>query len=410
MTKTILILAANPKDTSRLRLDQEVREIDNGLQRARRRDEFTLKQVWAVRRSDFRRAMLDTKPNIVNFCGHGSGEEGIAFEDEIGQAKLISTEALSSFFELFADTVECVVLNACYSEVQAEAIAKHIPHVIGMNKAIGDSAAIEFAVAFYDALGAGKTIEFAYKLACNAIQLLDLPENLTPILKSTRHPSEQVIQKEKPRLSFHLTPKLPCLLLLDISGSMNGTPIHALSMGLQFFVDDLLDNPVTLERVELALITFGSHAAVVRDFSPVYEFPVPDLSPSGATAMGAAVELGLDLIERRKQDFHNQGIPYYQPIILLFTDGEPTDNWQVPVNRLHKEVSLRRLRFIAVGLEGADMTFLKRISPSGTKPIMLKQLRFSEMFRWLSQSIDSVSRSEPNDQVDLKYPTEWTEV
>lgn len=209
MTKTILILAANPKNTARLRLDQEVREIDNGLQRARRRDEFILKQVWAVRRPDFRRAMLDLKPNIVHFCGHGSGEEGIAFEDENGQAKLISTEALSGFFELFADTVECVVLNACYSEAQAEAIAKHIPHVVGMNKAIGDTAAIEFSIAFYDALGAGESIEFAYKLACNAIQLSGMPENLTPILKSMRRPPKQVAQKEKSQLNFQLTPKLP---------------------------------------------------------------------------------------------------------------------------------------------------------------------------------------------------------
>jgi predicted Rossmann-fold nucleotide-binding protein len=187
MAKTILILAANPKNTPRLRLDQEVREIDNGLQRAQRRDEFILKQVWAVRRSDFRRAMLDFKPNIVHFCGHGSGEEGIAFEDENGLAKFMSAKALSGFFELFSDTVECVVLNACYSEVQAKAIAEHIPYVIGMHKAIGDTAAIEFSVAFYDALGAGKSIEFAYKLACNAIQLAGLPEQLTPILlkKST---------------------------------------------------------------------------------------------------------------------------------------------------------------------------------------------------------------------------------
>lgn len=410
MTKTILILAANPKNTPPLRLDQEVREIDNGLQRARRRDEFILKQVWAVRRSDFRRAMLDLKPNIVHFCGHGSGEEGIAFEDENGQAKLISTEALSGFFELFSDKVECVVLNACYSEVQAEAIVKHIPHVIGMNKAIGDTAAIEFSVAFYDALGAGESIEFAYKLACNAIQLSGMPENLTPILKSMRRPPKQVAQKEKPQLDFHLTPKLPCLLLLDISGSMSGAPIQALSIGLQSFVNDLVNNPVTLERLELTLITFGSYVSILRDFSPVHEFVAPDLSPSGATAMGAAVELGLDLIERRKQDYHNQGIPYYQPIILLFTDGEPTDDWHAPINRLHKESGLRKVKFITVGLENADMEFLKRISPPGTKPIMLKQLRFSEMFRWLSQSIDTVSLSEPKDEVDLKYPAEWADV
>lgn len=191
MAKTILILAANPKDTSRLRLDQEVREIDNGLQRARRRDEYILKQVWAVRRRDFRRAMLDFKPNIVHFCGHGSGEEGIAFEDESGLTKYMSAEALTGFFELFADKVECVLLNACYSEVQAEAIAQHIDYVIGMKQGIGDAAAIEFAVAFYDALGAGESIEFAYRLACNAIQLAGIPGHLTPILKPETRSSQQ---------------------------------------------------------------------------------------------------------------------------------------------------------------------------------------------------------------------------
>ena len=181
--RTILVLAANPKNTPQLRLDQEVREISNGLERAKKRDEFSLQQKWAARPLDVRRAMLDYKPNIVHFCGHGSGEEGIAFEDANGQALLVSADALSGFFELFADKVDCVVLNACYSERQAEAIVKHIPHVIGMKKAIGDAAAIEFAVAFYDALGAGESIEFAYKLACNAIQWAGIPEHLTPVLK-----------------------------------------------------------------------------------------------------------------------------------------------------------------------------------------------------------------------------------
>jgi len=184
MAKTILILAANPKNTPTLRLDQEVREIDNGLQRAQKREDFVLRQKWAARAMDVRRAMLDYRPNIVHFCGHGAGEEGIAFEDENGQARLASTDALAGFFELFADKVECVILNACYSEAQAEAIAKHIPFVIGMNKAIGDTAAIEFAVAFYDALGAGESVEFAYKLACNAIQWAGTSEHMIPVLKS----------------------------------------------------------------------------------------------------------------------------------------------------------------------------------------------------------------------------------
>lgn len=184
MVKTILILAANPKDTSRLRLDQEVREIDSGLQRSRKRDNFILKQVWATRPSDFRRAMLEFKPNIVHFSGHGAGGEGLAFEDDTGNAKFINNEALSGFFKLFSNHVECVLLNACYSEVQANAIAEHIKYVIGMNKSIGDNAAIEFAIALYDALGSGESIDFAHNLACNAIIWLNSDENLTSLIKS----------------------------------------------------------------------------------------------------------------------------------------------------------------------------------------------------------------------------------
>ena len=183
MTKTILVLAANPKDTTRLRLDEEIRQIENGLQRARRGDEFILKPVLAVRPVDVRRAMLDVRPHFVHFCGHGVGEDGIAFEDEQGKTMLVGAEVLADFFELFSDSVECVVLNACYSEAQAEAIAQKIEYVVGMKKGIGDDAAIKFAVAFYDALGAGEDIEFAYKLACNAIQWVGLPEHLTPVLK-----------------------------------------------------------------------------------------------------------------------------------------------------------------------------------------------------------------------------------
>ena len=90
----------------------------------------------------------------------------------------------AEFFQLFADEVECVILNACYSETQAEAVARHIEYVIGMKKGVEDAAAIEFAVAFYDALGAGESVEFAYKLACNAIQWVGLPGHLTPVLKT----------------------------------------------------------------------------------------------------------------------------------------------------------------------------------------------------------------------------------
>jgi hypothetical protein len=199
-TTTLLFLTANPKGTTTLRLDQEIRDITEGLQRAKHREAFQLESHWAVRPRDIQRALLDLNPQIVHFSGHGLGEpttpdettrklnapEGLAFEDPEGKIAIASTEALATLFSLFKDTIQCVVLNACYSANQAKAIAQHIPYVIGMNQAIGDKAAIEFAVGFYDALGAGRDVPFAYELAKNAIQLSGIPEHLTPVLEGDR--------------------------------------------------------------------------------------------------------------------------------------------------------------------------------------------------------------------------------
>jgi CHAT domain len=197
---TILILAANPKGTERLRLDEEVKKIDQSLERAKRRGEFTLVVKWAVTDDDLRRALLDNEPDIVHFSGHGGGSRqvgqgrdlvpasddnsgGLAFEDDAGHVQLISGDSLARLFELCADSVKCVVLNACYSESQASAIARHVEYVIGMKQAIGDEAAIKFATGFYDALGAGRDFERAFRFGCIAIDLKGIPEHLTPVLK-----------------------------------------------------------------------------------------------------------------------------------------------------------------------------------------------------------------------------------
>ncbi|MDZ8108068.1 MAG: CHAT domain-containing protein [Nostoc sp. DedQUE12a] len=202
--QTILILTANPQATSRLRLDREVRDIAEGLERAKKRDRFVLESKFAVQPRDIQRAMLDINPSIVHFSGHGTGNEGLVFEDETGSAKLVDGEALAGLFELFSEQVECVVLNGCYSEVQASAIAQHINYVIGMKKAIPDKAAIEFAVGFYDALGAGRSVEFAHKLGCVAIQLAGIPEQLTSILKK----KPNIIQEQSPVLNKSIPKEL----------------------------------------------------------------------------------------------------------------------------------------------------------------------------------------------------------
>ncbi len=180
--KTILVLSANPKGTRTLRLDEEIREIKQGLQRSRKRDSFAFQSGQAVRDFDIHRSILDYDPQIIHFSGHGAGDNGLVFEDNLGQQKLVDGRALAALFELFAEQIKCVVLNACYSEIQAKAIAQHIDYVIGMSKEIGDTAAIKFAVGFYDALGAGRDFEFAYKLGCRYIRMAGIPEHLTPQL------------------------------------------------------------------------------------------------------------------------------------------------------------------------------------------------------------------------------------
>ena len=183
--RTILLLAASPTDQARLRLDVEVREINQGLRLGQQRDQFNLQQRWAIRPDDLRRALLDFQPQILHFCGHGEGTAGLVLEGQSGTSKLISTEALASLFQQFANRgLECIILNACYSDVQATAIAQHIPYVIGMNSAIGDTAAVKFSVGFYDALGAGWSYPDAYKLGCNAIALEGIAQDAIPVLKA----------------------------------------------------------------------------------------------------------------------------------------------------------------------------------------------------------------------------------
>jgi hypothetical protein len=177
----ILILEANPKRD--LDLNQEIRDLKDAIQRASDRQEFEIEVGLAVRSTDLQDLILKFEPNIIHFCGHGTGEDGLVFLD-----RKISTDALSELCELCQKHLECVVLNACYSQVQADEIVKHINYVIGMNQTIRDDAAIAFSIGFYRALGYGRSIEDAYKFGKNAIQLAisDTSINRDAIVEKTR--------------------------------------------------------------------------------------------------------------------------------------------------------------------------------------------------------------------------------
>jgi len=177
----ILFLGASPIDVVKLRIAEEVRDIEGGLKLAALRDFFELKTEWAITTKTLQQAMLDEHPNIVHFSGHGD-VSGIAVEDSLGNAKLIENDAIGSLFELFSENIKCVVLNSCYSESQALEISKHIPYVIGMKKSVNDKAAIAFSVGLYTALGAGKDIEFAFRMGVLAVKLEGITGSEIPVL------------------------------------------------------------------------------------------------------------------------------------------------------------------------------------------------------------------------------------
>lgn len=234
--KKILILSANPIDTSSLRLDEEVREIQAGLERAKKREQFKIISKWALRPEDLQRALLDYEPEIVHFSGHGNGDRGLVLENNSGKVQLVNAKSLAGLFKLFKNKIECVVLNSCYSEVQAEAIFKHISCVVGMKEEIGDKAAIKFAVGFYDALGAGRTYNDAFEFGCNSIDLAGIPEYSTPVLKLSGNIKADINNDGK------------------ISGSDNEqilqeNPVEQVCLSSAFYIGQVpLDSPFYIER------------------------------------------------------------------------------------------------------------------------------------------------------------------
>ena len=206
MPRKILMMTANPTDTATLKLNDEIVAIHKGLSTAQHRDQFQFLTKTNLSIRELRCMMMNESPQIVHFSGHGAGESGIMLQDDFGKTQMVNADALSEFFKQFTDSVECVVLNACYSEVQAKAISQHIPYVIGMSNAIGDKAACEFSAGFYDALGAGKTIPFAFNIACNAIQMAGIKDqHLLPVLLTNpnaaqKQPPMQPSMRETPSI------------------------------------------------------------------------------------------------------------------------------------------------------------------------------------------------------------------
>ena len=206
---TILFLAANPSGTDRLALDEEARAIHDELERSGYRDRFELVTRWAVRPLDLLRELRQLKPTVIHFSGHGApdtagehrldlapsrnvtgepgpgggdGRHGLFFLGPDGRAQLVSTEALEKTFSAAGSSVQLVVLNACYSEVQANALLPHVGCVVGMSGSIRDDAARCFAIGFYGGLGGRESVAAAFQQGCAAIHLEGLHDIARPRL------------------------------------------------------------------------------------------------------------------------------------------------------------------------------------------------------------------------------------
>lgn len=202
-------------------------------------------------------------------------------------------------------------------------------------------------------------------------------------------------------------PRCPCVLLLDVSGSMAGAPLEELNAGLQSFREELAADPLAMKRVEVAIVTFGP-AKVETPFTGAGSFEPPMLSPQGDTPMGAAITQAITLVRERKAEYRANGISYYRPWIFLITDGAPTDAWQSAAGAVHEGEAAKAFAFFAIGVKGADMGILQQISVR--EPLMLDQLKFQQLFGWLSSSLRSVSRSTPGGDVPLESPKGWAAV
>lgn len=193
------------------------------------------------------------------------------------------------------------------------------------------------------------------------------------------------------------------------SGSMSGSPIDQLNQGLQEFHREIAENSTLANRLEVAVVEFSDSVDTKVQPALADSFTMPHLTTKGSTKLVDGVREAINLVESRKNWYKQTGQPHLRPWVILITDGAPDGDQDV--NGLAQEIqsgaNSKKFVFLAIGVQGANMSVLNQISSSDIPPMALQGLKFSEFFHWVSASMAIVASSKDGDKVDLPDAT-WT--
>ncbi len=207
-------------------------------------------------------------------------------------------------------------------------------------------------------------------------------------------------------------PRLPVALVLDTSGSMEGEPIRELNEALRVFINEIYNDEIARYSAEVCIITFGGIVRLIQDFATVDRVVLTELKADGETPMGAAVLFALRRLEQRKNLYKELGIDYYQPWLVLMTDGMPTDSITEASARVQELLAQKKLVVfpIAIGPD-ASISVLEKFTTPNRRPLRMKEHSFKEFFVWLSRSISNASRSNPGEKFSLADGLEgWAKI